>query len=365
MKTIYTSGNVDKLVSDVTSKLGDCTFIVYITDDGRFSEISSRLHQSIPKAKMIGTTGYMLTDKSKQSEGIIAIGFLESDADVYVGTIRKIDTCPIKYIPGFIWSVDMVHKKYKDSICLEFTTGHEEKMVSTMKVSLEKAGMRLIGASAGNTSEDQKKKVACNGKVLNDATVYAVIGSKIGKIEIVKENLFHTRKKSHIVTKVSDDGRTILEIDNRKAMDVYEEENNYTDTTVEKGIYRNPLCRVVGLQHYITAIYSFNKSNRSISVYKNIHKNDLISFTDLDEDFKGFIKRNLEDIKKNKVEGIISINSILRYMFFEENKFTDEYSKLFNTAANGCHLGMISDGEQYIEQHINQSMVCAVFTRNR
>lgn len=366
MKTVYESGSVEQIVSAMTQKLKDCTFIMYGADDSRFEEISSKLHKALPDAKMIGTTGYLLSADSGMSQGIVAIGFLDSEVEVYVGTLRKVDTYPIKYLPGLIWSSDMITKKYKNNLCIEFTTGCEEKVVSTMKVCLEKVGMRLIGATAGNTAEGQQKKVSCNGKVLTNSAVFATIGSKIGKIEIYKENLFHTRKKSHTVTKVSDDERTILEIDDRKAMDVYEEDNNYTDTTVSEGIFFNPLCRVVGAQHYITGIRSFNKSDRSISVYKNIQKNDLISFTDIDSDFKQFIKDNLNDISsKNNIAGIFSINCILRYRFFEKNNFTGEYAKLFSKAANGCHAGIISDGEQYIEQHINQSMVCAVFTKDR
>lgn len=367
MKTVYESGSVDQILAAVSSKMKDCTFIMYGADDERFTDISKGLHKVLPDAKMIGTTGFMLTDKGSMSKGLVAIGFTDDEVEVYVGTLRKIDTCPIKYLPGLIWTAEEINKKYKDNVCIEFTTGYEEKIVSTMKVSLEKVGMRLIGATAGNTTEGQKKKVACNGKVLNDCTVYATIGSKMGKIKLFKENLFHTRTKNHIVTKVSDDGRTIYEIDNRKAMDVYEEENGYTGgNNVEEGVYRHPLCRIVGAEHYITAIFSFNKADRSISVYKNMQKNDLISFTDIDEDFKGFIEGNLRDIgSQSKVAGIFSINCILRYLFFEDTNYISDYAKMFNEAANGCHVGIISDGEQYIEQHINQSMVCAIFTKDR
>ncbi len=169
----------------------------------------------------------------------------------------------------------------------------------------------------------------------------------------------------HVVTKVSDDKRTIIEIDNRKAMDVYQEELGYTDATIEEGVFRNPLNLVVGNENYIAAIFSFNK-DRSISTFKNIMKNDLICFTDIEEDFKGFIENNIRGAtQKETVEGIFSINCILRYLFFDNIKYTSSYSELLHKCANGNHFGIIGDGEQYIEQHINQSMVCAIFTKNR
>lgn len=366
MKCSYKTGNAEQIVAQVAEDLRMCTFVMYTADDARFEQISKKLHTAMPKTKMIGSTGYMFTDKSSMESGISAIGFTDDEVEVYVGTLRKSDTCPIKYLPGLIWSVEQVQKKYKNNICLEFTTGNEEKIVSTMKVSLEKYGIRLVGGTSGNTTEGQPKKVSCNGKVLTNSAVYAVIGSKMGKIQVYKENLFHTRNKTHIVTKVSDDNRVVLEIDGRKAMDIYEEEMGYTDSTVDEGIYNHPLCRMVGSEHYITGIFSFNKTQRSITVYKNVQLNDMICFTDIDEDYETYIKNNMNKLKSdNNIAGIISINCILRYLFFKTNNFQDKYACLMNETANGNHFGMVSDGEQYIEQHVNQSMVCAIFTKDK
>lgn len=64
-----------------------------------------------------------------------------------------------------------------------------------------------------------------------------------------------------------------------------------------------------------------------------------------------------------RVAGIISINCILRYLFFENNSYTPSYARMMKDMSNGTHLGMVGDGEQYVEQHVNQSMVCAVFMK--
>lgn len=364
MKTVFKIGKADSIIDGVVAELRNCSFIVYCADDKNFEEISGRLHKGLPEAKMIGTTGFMFSDQGSFSDGISAVGFTDSEAEVYVGTLRKVDTCPIRYLPGLIWSVETINQKYKNHLCIEFATGYEEKLVSTMKISLEKVGMRLLGGTAGNTQDGQPKKVACNGKVLTNAAVYAVIGSKMGKIEVFKENLFRPRKETHMVTRVSDDCRTIYEIDGRKAIDLYMDELGYTEATLEQGVFKSPLSRVVGSENYITAIFSFNQ-DRSITTYKNIQKNDIICFTNIEEDYKQFIKDNLNELTAQRsVAGILSINCILRYLFFENNAYTKDYANMFSNAAMGCHWGMVSDGEQYIEQHVNQSMVCAVFTRD-
>lgn len=365
MKSMFKQGNAESAATQAASELKGCPFIVYCANDSQFAAVSTRLHELMPDTKMIGTTGFMLQDSGSFSEGIAAVGFEENEAEVYVGVLKDAATCPIRYLPGLRGCLDQIHRKYKgnDTLCLEFATGYEEKMVSTMKICLEPAGVRLLGGTSGNTGEGQPKKVACNGEVYTDAVVYAVIGSRMGKIEIVKENLFRERPITHRVTRASEDGRTVFEIDGRKAMDVYEAELGYSDANVGDGVFKNPLCRIVGAENYITAIFSFN-ADRSISTYKNVQKNDLICFTDIEEDFRGYMENTMTTVTRSgRVAGIISINCILRYLFFENNSYTPAYARMMKEKSGGVHLGMVSDGEQYVEQHVNQSMVCAVFMR--
>lgn len=365
MKAMWKQGNAEDAVAQAASVLKGSTFIVYCADDGNFAAITAKFHELMPEADMIGTTGFMFNDSGSFSNGIAAVGFEESEVEVCVGTMRDADTCPICYLPELRDCAEKIHKKYKDkaALCLEFATGYEEKMVSTMKICLESVGVRLLGGTAGNTGEGQPKKVACNGTVLTNAVAYAVIGSKMGNIEIAKENLFRERPITHRVTRVSEDGRTVLEIDGRKAMDVYEEELGYSDANVGDGVFKNPLCRIVGADSYITAIFSFN-ANRSISTYKNVQRNDLICFTDIEENYKDYMKNTMKNlIQSGRVAGIISINCILRYLFFENNSYTSAYAQMMREMSGGIHLGLVGDGEQYVEQHVNQSMVCAVFMK--
>ena len=365
MKSVCKTGTVTKILEEVKREFSDCTFIVFGSDDKRFEEFGKGLHEVLPNTKMIGSTGFMISPNGGVSEGLSLIGFRDDEVEVYVGTIRKTDTCPIKYLPGLIWTVDMINKQYKNSVCLEFCTDNEEKVVSTMKISLEKVGMRLIGGTAGNTMEGQPKRVCCNGKILTNSVVYAVIGSKMGKIEILKENIYEANEKEHVVTRVSEDCRTVYEIDGRKAIDVYKEELGYNDRTLQQGVFENPLCKIVGAEYYITAIFSFNPDG-SITTYKNLQKNDLISFTTIHPNWKDFMKQNMDELTNgSRVAGLITINCILRYLLFEQNHYTGSYGKMLSDASGGTFFGVVSDGEQYVEQHVNQSMVCLAFMKDR
>lgn len=365
METVYKSGEVNSIVDAVADKLKNCTFIVYCADDKRFGDISKKLHEKLPNVQLMGTTGFMFNEKGSFADGISAIGFQDSEVEVHGGVLRQVDTCPMKFLPDLADAARKIKQKYKNNICFEVSTGYEEKVVSTMKICLEEAGIRLIGGTAGNTEANQPKHVAYNGEVLTNATVYAVIGSKMGAIEIFKENLYHARKSTHAVTKVSKDNRTVYEIDGRKAMDVYEEELGYTDASVGEGVFKNPLCRIVGADSYITAIFSFNP-DRSITTYKNILENDVIAFSEIAQDYQRYIEDNISGLTKSrKVAGIMSVNCILRYLYFDNNNYTNTYANMMKSMAANCHWGVVGDGEQYVEQHVNQSMVCVIFTRDK
>ena len=78
------------------------------------------------------------------------------------------------------------------------------------------------------------------------------------------------------------------------------------------------------------------------------------------------MKQNMDDLKSgSQIAGLITINCILRYLLFEQNHYTSSYGKMLNDASGGTFFGIVSDGEQYVEQHVNQSMVCVAFMKGR
>lgn len=168
MKAMYKKGNADSAVTQTASALKNSTFIVYCADDKNFAAITKKLHELMPETNMIGTTGFMLDDNGSFAEGISAIGFDENEVEVYVGTLQDAPTCPVIHLPELKASAEKIHAKYKDkdALCLEFATGYEEKMVSTMKICLEPVGIRLLGGTSGNTGEGQPKRLHATEKCL-------------------------------------------------------------------------------------------------------------------------------------------------------------------------------------------------------
>lgn len=100
----------------------------------------------------------------------------------------------------------------------------------------------------------------------------------------------------------------------------------------------------MGAESFITAIFSFNP-DRSITTYKNILENDVIAFTEIAREYQGYIEDNIRSLTNSrKVAGIMSVNCILRYLFFNNDRYTDTYANMMNSMAANCHWGVVGDG---------------------
>ena len=56
---------------------------------------------------------------------------------------------------------------------------------------------------------------------------------------------------------------------------------------------------------------------------------------------------------------VLSVDCIYRYLLYEKEGYFNTYAK--DMASLGKHMGVVGGGEQYNNQHVNQTMVCAVF----
>lgn len=61
----------------------------------------------------------------------------------------------------------------------------------------------------------------------------------------------------------------------------------------------------------------------------------------------------------SKISLVFSIDCIYRYLLYNNKNFYNSYIE--NMSKFGSHFGVIGGGEQCNNQHVNQTMVCAVF----
>jgi hypothetical protein len=200
-----------------------------------------------------------------------------------------------------------------------------------------------------------------NGRLYSDACCYAVIKNTKGKIRTYRENIYKLKEnaKLHTATKVNMSKKELCKLDNRPAADVYAEELGISRSQIVDNVLENPLGRVVGDEVFICSQYQV-ANDGTLTCYKRVNENDAIAILQLDD----YTLINEETRKRIKAENssisfIFSVNCIYRHLLFSQKNHLNDYMK--DMKSLGPHLGVVGGGEQYKSQHVNQTMVCAVF----
>lgn len=350
------SPDVRLAVNEAMKEIKNPKAIFIFALDSMFEEANRIVNEIYKNITVVGvsTYGFALNDVIKDN---IIIWAIEEDVEIEAGILNNVTTFPIKYIKNLENSINNIKPGKEDTVCLEFCTGGEEKLVSTISSLTSKNNIPLVGGTA-LTGDKGKRYISLNGQVYTDACVYILIKNKSGKVKVYKENIYKDRAKNLIANKVDRDNRKIMQIDGKAAEQIYCENLGITKNEIQNRVLTNPLGKVIGKETFITAIQG--GENGSLKCYKRINQNDVLHILDLDN-YDEVIHKTVDQIKSDftKVSAIFSINCILRFNLFESRNFTKEYAKIMNFCNN--HVGVIGEGEQYINQHINQTMVCVVF----
>ena len=117
--------------------------------------------------------------------------------------------------------------------------------------------------------------------------------------------------------------------------------------------------RAVGDQVFISSMNGMD-TDGTLTNYKRINKNDCIYFLSLG-DYKATEQQTRQQIQQDAshISLVLSIDCIYRYLLYEKEGYFSTYAK--DMAVLGPHLGIVGGGEQYNNQHVNQTMVCVVF----
>mgnify|MGYP002624096042 CR=1 FL=1 len=165
--------------------------------------------------------------------------------------------------------------------------------------------------------------------------------------------------KSHIATKVNLGNKEVISLDGRPAADVYCEDAGVSQSQLVDNVLTNPLGRVIGEDIFITSPYAIG-SNGSLINYKRINENDMIQVLELkDYEEIGQDTRNEIRQENNSISFVFSVNCIYRHLLYTNRNYLTDF--LNSMKSVGPHVGIVGGGEQHNRQHVNQTMVCAVF----
>lgn len=347
-------------VAEAIAKVNNPNLLVLLCAYEHLKEASEIISEKFKGVPLIGTstTSYYESESSDRRMLVMCFG---SDVAAEVGIIRNLSTAPIADIASMEEKVSKIQAGDSNTICLEFCTNDEERLVTTMNVALERARIPVVGGTIFGYPAGATGYAMLDGVLYPDACCYALIKNKSGKIRTYSENIFGPMEcgRTHIATKVNLAKKELISLDGRPAADVYCEDAGVSRSELVDNVLVSPLGRVIGDEIFISSPYAIG-NNGSLISYKKINENDTIEILEL-KDYEAIgdeTRRQIRD-ENGKISFIFSVNCIYRHLLFNQrNYMTDFLTAMKNV---GPHVGIVGGGEQYKKQHVNQTMVCAVF----
>lgn len=322
--------------------------ILFFADKTNVERTAHEICKMFPDAVSIGCVGQSYAGKSVYEDGLLIIGY--EGVDVVGGVIENVGTMPLASIEAFKEDVQKIKAGKDNTVCVDFTTGNDAELVTTINIALKPKGISLVGGTAWEDT------VACNGRIYHDACVYILLRNLNGRIKTYKENLYgmHPDSPRYVATKVDPAQCGLYELDGRPAQMVYAEMLGLSGTVSPEQTIQNPFGRIIGDEIYLLSLKEV-VGNGGFTCYKKVNAMDIIALMEL-KDMEGIIHNTLQEIRSDfpHIQGMFSVNCIFRHLLFQQKHYEDQY--LQSMESLGSHAGLIGLGEHYNTQHVNQTM---------
>lgn len=347
-------------VKEATAGMSTPAGIFFQSPFSQIKEVSKLLSKQFPNTPIIGTGATSYYGSEATDQVLIIVAF-ESGAMVKAGVLCYLSSAPLYDIMELEQAVADVRPGQSDTVCLEYCTNDEERLVTSMNVALEKAAVPVLGGTVFGTPSGQDSVVCVDGVLYKDACAWMLVKNTSGKIRTYSENIYAVPEdaKTHVATKVNLATKELISLDNRAASDVYTADLGIPRNAIVDSVFKHPLGRIVGDDTYIISQYEVTPGGGLLN-YKKVYENDTVCFLEL-LDYKEINANTRKKIKAEnpRISFIFSVNCIYRHLFFTQEHYLKTF--LGDMAQLGNHVGVVGGGEQYKKQHVNQTMVCAVF----
>ena len=357
---ISKQADVKTAVEEVFAGVVNPKGILFFCDYNRLEGFSNLLKEKYPGAQCIGTAGRTYFNGTVDDDKIFVATAFTAEAEVRAGVMKHLAKVPLSDLNNLEQCLKDVSPGDGDTVCLELCTNHEERLVSTMNISLSKYKVSLVGGTVFGQPDGKAAKVNVNGTLYENACGFMVVKNLHGKVHVYKENIYAKADfPTHVATKVNRATKELIQLDNRPAVEVYANDTGVARDQIVGNVFQQPLGRVLGDDVYICSMYDIGKDGSLVN-YKQFGENDAVTILQL-QDYKEIVSDTKDEIRRKNAscETMISFNCIYRYLLFENEGYTKSY---LESMAEVCdNVGYIAGGEQFNRQHVNQTMVCAVF----
>lgn len=358
--------SLEKILTKHRSELQNSELIFFVTADD-IKYVSGVFRSMLSDSNVMGFHTYILNGGICHKSGTYVIA-IEKNSDFFnieFGLIENVDTDPVKCVLNLQKQITSVNPGKEDTICLEFCTSGEERLVTTLNSVMKQHGIKVFGSTTDCIETPYPSYLFYNGDMYDNASVYILIKNKCGRIITQTQNIYkhHEGGEVYIATKVDKDTRTLIELNGRPATEVYCQELGISLEDIHGALPYHPFAKSIGEKDYLVSIKEYN-SDGSISLFKQINQNDQLFISDLG-DYKNIIKNHLQSLTIDypNAATMLTVDCVYRYQLFNIEGMLDWYAQSLNDMGIRT-VGILGDGEQYDVQHCNQSMICAIFENN-
>ena len=337
-------------IDEALRGLSNPQFIMLLSNDRQFEAHVEALEKRYPGVPSIGCIGMSYqTAIVEQGVGIIAFSGVAAAA----GELEEVSTMPVKYIQRLERDMQEVNASGGDTVCIDFCTGNDACVLTTMYTSLQRRGISLVGGTGG------EGRVSANGRVYRDAVAYAIVRNQGGRVKTYKENIYHQMGNYRFIASNTDRANYVLgSLNGKPAKQVYQSILHVTDQEILTRTFQNPFGKLNGDDTCIISIKEVQ--GNALACFRQVNDSDVLILLELG-DYQAITRNTIAQICQEfpRRSAIFSVNCLFRYKLFSERGYMQTY--LQEMAALGCHAGVVGYGEHYNNRFVNQSMTCAVF----
>ncbi|MDE7298542.1 MAG: FIST C-terminal domain-containing protein [Lachnospiraceae bacterium] len=326
-------------------------FIMLFSNTAQFKGHVKELEKLYPGVPSIGCIGTSY-DTGVTENGVSVIAF-SGGVTAVANVLEQVSVMPVKYISRLKQDVHKVNGSAHDTVCIDFCSGNDACVLTTMYTVLRENGIQLTGGTGGDGM------VSANGRVYPDSVAYALIRNQNGRVKTYKENIYHPLKNYRFIASNTDRAKYIIgSLNGKPAKQVYQSLLQVSDRDIVTRTFQNPFGKINGDDTCIISIKEVDGS--SLACYRQVNDSDVLTLLELG-DYPAIVKDTIDTICRDfpKRSAVFSVNCLFRYKLFSERGYMQTY--LQEMERLGSHAGFVGYGEHYNSQFINQSMSCVVF----
>ena len=325
--------------------------LLLLSNSDQFRAHVRELAELFPQVPSIGCIG-VCYGAAAAEKGVGVAAFFDG-VSAAVNVLEEASRVPVKYIGRLERDLERVGGTQADTVCLDFCAAGASRVLTTFSSVLRRKKIPLIGGTG------EAGLVSVNGRVYEDAAVYALVRNLHGRVKIYKENIYRRMGDERLVVSGADRREGLVgALNGQSAKLVYQNILHAADRNLETQTFRNPLGRLDGEETYIVSVRE--ASGSALRCYRPLGDSDVLTVLELG-DYPAIVRHTVQTIRRDfpKPSAVFSINCLLRYLLFRRDRYMQEY--LREMSALGSHAGFVGYGEHYNGQLVNQTMVCAVF----